>query len=426
MDVFSDPRKNNAEWMKKREATLAKEHPEFVEAAEKLYQFQRDFLKAWGVRTNLVSAETAKEWGERWQYYVPFQRYMGDQFYNTSAKRGFANQKSPYNKARGSTRDIIHPVDSIINNIIRNVNVSVRNDVFLRIAQYVERKGANALWLEKIPPKLAMKTFNLAPVKEATIERLWDIMPGDVAKIGEAAINMLDDLIIQYGRGKAFGNVVTVLRNGKPEFYQINDPQLLDSLTNLAPNDMSGILEAYGQISRFMTANITGLNVVWSIFSNLPRDIVTARVFAKHHGWGKLITGMAEAYVNKAKGDKADPIYLEWLAMGGEPSGVYSADVNVARKERLNLTKGSNTKAARAARARQNANPIRWLEFISNAIESGPRYATYKALREEGIDPHTAFYESMDITTNFRKSGQTGRQINKVVPFFNAGVQGLD
>ena len=259
MDVFSDPRKNNAEWMKKREATLAKEHPEFVEAAEKLYQFQRDFLKAWGVRTNLVSAETAKEWGERWQYYVPFQRYMGDQFYNTSAKRGFANQKSPYNKARGSTRDIIHPVDSIINNIIRNVNVSVRNDVFLRIAQYVERKGANALWLEKIPPKLAMKTFNLAPVKEATIERLWDIMPGDVAKIGEAAINMLDDLIIQYGRGKAFGNfekmlvdVPEPLGETIPDFHnmELRMRQLREAVANDAAGRLDEVRDIVDELER--------------------------------------------------------------------------------------------------------------------------------------------------------------------------------
>lgn len=42
------------------------------------------------------------------------------------------------------------------------------------------------------------------------------------------------------------------------------------------------------------------------------------------------------------------------------------------------------------------------------------------------MKPYEAFYEAMDITVNFRRSGDYSRQVNKVVPFFNASVQGLD
>ena len=69
--------------------------------------------------------------------------------------------------------------------------------------------------------------------------------------------------------------VVTVLKDGKPEFWKINDPLLLASLTNLTPPKMKGVLDAYAVVSRFITGNITGNNLVWSLFSNFPRDLGT-------------------------------------------------------------------------------------------------------------------------------------------------------
>jgi hypothetical protein len=42
------------------------------------------------------------------------------------------------------------------------------------------------------------------------------------------------------------------------------------------------------------------------------------------------------------------------------------------------------------------------------------------------MNAQKAFYEAMDITTNFRKKGIVGKELNKTVQFFNANVQGLD
>ena len=63
---------------------------------------------------------------------------------------------------------------------------------------------------------------------------------------------------------------------------------------------------------------------------------------------------------------------------------------------------------------------------MSDTIEMGPRFSYYKVLRGEGVDSQTAFYEAMDVTTNFRRGGTVSRELNKVVPFFNASVQGID
>ena len=64
--------------------------------------------------------------------------------------------------------------------------------------------------------------------------------------------------------------------------------------------------------------------------------------------------------------------------------------------------------------------------FVSDVVESGPRFATYKLMRQAGLEPQDAFYEAMDITVNFRRGGRLSRELNKVIPFFNASMQGLD
>ena len=42
------------------------------------------------------------------------------------------------------------------------------------------------------------------------------------------------------------------------------------------------------------------------------------------------------------------------------------------------------------------------------------------------LAPNEAFYGAMDITVNFRRGGRISRELNKVIPFFNVSVQGID
>lgn len=144
MRIFADDRKNSKEFMDRRAMELEQQHPEFKEAADRLYQFQRDCRQAWLVDTGLISADTAEQWDKRWQYYVPLNRAVSMKSRGIGAKRGFANQKSPIKKARGSGLDIIHPVDNIINNIVLMVNAGVRNNVMRKITDEAGRLGADA------------------------------------------------------------------------------------------------------------------------------------------------------------------------------------------------------------------------------------------------------------------------------------------
>ena len=739
MRIFADERKNNAAFMEKRAGELEAAHPEFKEAADRLYTFQKQFLKTWAVDTGLLPSEVAEEWAKRWSFYVPLNRAVGKAG-TVGAKRGYANQNSTVRKAIGSGLDIVHPVDNIINNIVKMVNAGVRNNVMLEITAQAKAVGADATFLEEVPAPMKKKTADLTGVKaklhdafgaagigellaeveaesetqarasgqasadiridmddaeryeilkcksiqpqkievdpkfdidfeyleknikseiekplikklrelgylkryktdaievdfeftggglrkslnsQATayggsfadlakvvlnLQKLLDnsvlieihsdkgagtdlenkqlvqtfvmmsafaegnsIVPvqfevkqfvdhanrlylavaltkietgvvgnttpdknqastyllpvssisiadlfskinikdenffkyipdgflsadqidakkralaKDEAKYGkksrassllathglqlparpspassgtsipqtnenvnkknstnsenkksdawskvdEIIESAIDDVLIQYGQGKAHGDVVTVLRNGKQEFWKINDALLLESLTNLSQKKMNGIMEAYAVVSRFMTSNITGNNIIWSIFSNFPRDMMTFFTYSKQKNPLKSFPAMGEAYLNKVTGGNAEtknlPYIKEYYALGGGQTSAYTADVDLAKRARKKLK--HSTKLQSAA---YYANPLNVLSFLSETVESGPRIATYIMMREKGMSPQDAFYESQDITVNFKRGGRLSREFNKAVPFFNASVQGLD
>lgn len=423
MRTFSDDRKNNTAWMNNRQAEIERQHPEFVEISERLYKFWDKFMQTWAVNTGLVDKATYQSWRDRWEYYVPFNRVVNQDGITQGAKRGFANQNSTIKKARGSGRDIVHPVDNMIVNLVKMVNAGVRNNVMVQITTQAQKLKADASFLEKVPMPLTATKMDMTGVKEKLTEMFELSEMTEKAKTEATGyVDALDDILMQYGRGKAHGDVIFVLKNGQPEAWKINDAGLLESLTSMSPKTMDGILDAYAVVSRFMTANITGLNTVWSIFSNLPKDLQSFYVYSPDKNIVKLARGLCSAYLNKFKGANADPLYKEYLALGGGQTSVYTADRNLAKQARKQMKRKSATNRFQKI----NWNPLDWIGFISDTIESGPRYAIFKILRDKGISPQDAFYEAMDITVNFRKGGRVSREMNKVIPFFNANVQGLD
>ncbi len=424
MRTFADDRKNSTAWMNARQEAIEAQHPEFIEISERLYKFWDKFMQTWAVNTGLVDEVTYKSWRKRWEYYVPFNRVVNQDGITQGAKRGFANQNSTIKKARGSGRDIIHPVDNMIANMVKMVNAGVRNNVMVQITNQAQKLHADASFLEQVPMPLKATKMDMTGVKEKLTEMLETGNMSAKDKLEATGyVDSLDDILTQYGRGKAHGDVIFVLKNGQPEAWKINDVGLLHSLTSMSPKTMDGILDAYAVTSRFMTANITGNNLIWSIFSNLPRDMMTLFTYSKSKNPVKVFSGVGSAYINKfVKGDNADPYYKEFLALGGGQTSVYTADKDLTRNARKKMAR----KESKNVFKKFNPNPLDWISFVGNTIESGPRYATYKLCREQGMSEQEAFYESMDITVNFRRGGKVAREINKFIPFFNANVQGLD
>lgn len=429
-NVFANPMQNNAQWMNNRAAELEKEYPEFKAAAERLYEFQNNLLRVYGVETGLVSREMYDEWTKRWQFYVPFNRVIvenSQRGFNTvsnSAKNSYANQGKIIKRAHGSTKTLIHPLENIENNIVRLVKAGLNNQVMATITAAAERGNVDANFIEKVPMPLVQNQYYADALKKRLEKQAeQDLDAGEIDETGFDAmmelIDSIDDVLVQYHEGQAHGDVVSVMKKGKTEYWKVNDPLLLESIASLKPKRIGAIAEAYGVITKMMTSNITGRNFLWAITRNAPKDIGTAVQYMHTKSPAALFGGIAKAYMNSgldAVGAETDPYYQEYLAMGGGKTSVYSADMNLGEKVRKGITdKGLSLRS-----------PFEMIGFISDTIELGPRYACYVAMRNQGMSPQEAFFEACDVTVNFRKGGVLGREINKYIPFFNANIQGID
>lgn len=419
--VFADPRHNNTEWLQNRAAELEEKHPEFKPVSENLYQFLNNVNEVWGVKTGLLSQDTVDAWNKQWQYYVPFQRRMEDAGKKSlkGSKNGFANQSAGIHSTRGgSGRQIIEPITSIENYVINLVNAGVRNNVMREITQTATMfDGNTAQFLVREREPLQKKTVETADFKKQLAEALD--MEGELTSEIEDIIEKMPDIITQYGRGHNTGNRVEVMVNGKPQTWRVTDPQLLESLVSMNPKTRNGALGIYQNCSRFIVGNITGNNILWSLTSNFPRDLVTYYTFAKTKNPIKLFGNLGSSYVQKTKdllGGQTSQYYEEYLAMGGGHTSYYSSDV------------GTNAKILEKVHPtwKTYMNPMTYVSALADTIEFGPRYATYKLAREQGYTPEEAMFQAVDITVNFARGGTTSRELNVIFPFFNASLQGID
>ena len=413
--VFADDRKNNAQWMENRIAEIEAEHPEFIEAADRLYKFESDFMWTYAVGEGLISADAYKAMQKENPCYVPFFR------------AGFKERGNSLFKAKGSGRDLIHPVDNIIDNITKLQNAAARNAVMLQLRREAVRSKADALFMEKMPDPKVPVEVDLRGIKDRLYNETHDIAGIEIAPEMQDAlqevIGSIDDTMTQFQLGKAKPNrgEIKILVAGKPEFWKINDPLLLSSITSMDYRNASKVITAFGAVSRFITSNITGNNVIWSIFSNAPRDLQTLLTYSMAtKNPGKMLQGVADTYlnyINNARGKSVDPLFSEYLAMGGEGAPVWSGSKDYVKDMR---------KLISSTREHPEMNPLKWAMFVSDMIEMGPRFATYKMCREAGMNPQKAFYAAMDITVNFRRNGINSKTLNQFIPFFNAGVQATD
>lgn len=413
--VFADDRKNNAQWMENRIAEIEAEHPEFIEAADRLYKFESDFMWTYAVGEGLISADAYKAMQKENPCYVPFFR------------AGFKERGNSLFKAKGSGRDLIHPVDNIIDNITKLQNAAARNAVMLQLRREAVRSKADALFMEKMPDPKVPVEVDLRGIKDRLYNETHDIAGIEIAPEMQDAlqevIGSIDDTMTQFQLGKAKPNrgEIKILVAGKPEFWKINDPLLLSSITSMDYRNASKVITAFGSVSRFITSNITGNHVTWSVFSNAPRDLQTLLTYSMAtKNPGKMLQGVADTYlnyINNARGKSVDPLFSEYLAMGGEGAPVWSGSKDYVKDMR---------KLISSTREHPEMNPLKWAMFVSDMIEMGPRFATYKMCREAGMNPQKAFYAAMDITVNFRRNGINSKTLNQFIPFFNAGVQATD
>lgn len=356
-------------------------NPTFKSAAKDIHRFQ-DYMLAELVNNGILKPETYHLLRNKYPNYVPFFRDFSaesmDGFFFSS--KGFVNVANPIKRFRGSTRDIIDPLESIVKNTYQFYNAIERNHVGVTFAKLAKKPGIGTI-----------------------VEEVRGNRPA-----------------------KSTDNTFSVWVKGKKVVYETT-PELAQTMKMMNKDTSNFITKILQYPASWLRAGST-VTAGFAI-TNALRDTISAGVFSKH-GFLPVV----DTFRGLAHFLKKDQLYWDYVKSGGAHAAMVSLDRDYlsGHLRELFSRKSTLSKVAR--------NPMEVLRAISEATEVATRLGEfsnarkgytglYSRLTKTNLNPKSlgeASIASRDITLDFSRTGTHTKTANKVVAFFNATIQGGD
>ena len=425
--VFADDSINDKEFISKEIKRLEKAYPEFKKTAEELYSWYKSFIYEYGVKSGLLSKEQYKALNEKYPCYVPFNRNADGG--SKGVKKSVANQKAPIMRAKGSGLEILSPLESITQKVAQFMNAADRNAVMQDIANKADNVEGLGYLLEQVPPDMMPVTVSTESIKKGINE--WYKEQSENGNLPDDFTDTIDEIIgdtvTQFVQSNNQGrNVVWVYRKGKKTLYQVHDPNLLTALTGLNKPQFGAFTRAVGNITRLFKVLTTGGNFAWSITSNTPRDFNSAYKYSVEKNPIKFTVDYVRAVISafsQVRGDKASDIVKLYKTVGG---GYNNSLIYNSKELKTTMSELIKKDESYLKHFISRFNLIEAIEQLADFIETAPRLAEFKRVYEQTGDTQKALLAAEEITVNFNRSGSKSKVIDQYIPYFNAGIQGVN
>ena len=407
------------------DAMVDLETPAFRKAFDEYQTWNRGVLD-FAQRLGLINVDNRKLW-QRSQY-LPFYRVNQPVAGN---KAGVQGNWSGIKALTGGTGNLNDVLGNMIQNAASLMSAAVRNEARVKIADMADRQRGGGRFMVRIPKEDRKVRLSKDQIHDAALRALG-VSPA-AARMGQIpdslqhAIALMEvtfakqpALLDFWIPGQApFGDtVVAVLRNGKPDFYEVADPLLYRALSSLTRPGKHWLTRALSQVRRVGQATVT-LTPSFMI-ANLARDSIMGGVLSRH-GFKPFIDSIRGMQSRLKK----DATYREFIANGGGFSS-YLLDETAFRKHlaRFYTKKGINYRMV----VDTPGKALYALETIADAFEMSTRLGEFHRARAAGEHPRHAAYSAREVSTDFAMRGdsQTLGFLYDSVMFLKAGVNGLD
>ena len=419
--VYADKDLQDKDSIIERIARYERENPTFHDTAQQIYGYNRNLMQL-AVQSGLLAQDLVDALNEKYPHYVPLYRVMDDKdSKGTKAKRGYANQRSPISKFKGSGRDIYSPIENIMLNTEKFTKSCMRNDVMTAFADYIDFNEDMGWAAEKVTERKFLDTVSTKDIAEKlksfNSEKLDSMNEMEVEDLLSEVTDFIGDFTSQWKTAAYQGrNVVSVMRGGKREYYEIHDKDLLRCLENLNSNQTNFVIKALGGATTAFKVLTTGSNPIFGV-TNVQRDILSGYVSSTTTNNPFVY---AKDYVKSLyEAVRATEGYKQYIREGGGYSDAISRDTSRLRKTEAQLIKTTN-------------NMKRFANFLGGLVprlvesgESASRYAEYKRAKEQGIEALEAIRKSQEITVNFARGGSVVKVIDIAIPYFRASINSM-
>ena len=319
--------------------------------------------------------------------YIPFDRVISPEPVKGGApvsKKRFTKAKAPIKRIKGSELDIANPIESVIKNTYKIMDIAERNTI-----------AKNTVDLRRVlPDEISPMKATMRPIK---------VTKKEVGK---------DTVIFRPSQFEPKGNVLTVYENGKPKYYKVSK-NLHQAMTGLNETSSNLVTKVLSQPAKWLR---TGATITPEFMLRNPiRDQFTA-LMQTNFGFKPFYDTLgAMADVVKKSG-----AYNDWLRSGGAHSGF----VEMSRPNLKRIYKSLQSPTGR--KVLKKLNIITSAQDISQLFEQATRVGAFKRARKRGLSAVEAGFESREATLDFARRGSQTKDINSTLAFFNAGLQATD
>lgn len=341
--------------------------PEMEAARKELVAYSNRRLDTL-VESGVLSKGQVDTMRSKWQNYMPLNRVFDDAKveFQSGLGKSFVNVGDPIQKLKGSNREVIDPIESMIKNTFKTEMAAGRNKVGRQLSSLAKDDVDSLL----------------------------------VRKLAE-------------GEDVGRKNVVNILENGEKIYFEVT-PEVYKALKGMGKETSNLLIKALQAPASVLRAGAT-LTPEFAL-RNPMRDIVQA--FINSESGFNPITDFAAGLASYIK--KGD-LYKSFLENNGGYGNIISMDRNSHREIVNRMLKETPT-----GKFVNIVNPQSWLRVlrsISDATESATKIGEFRAALRSGATPQEAAYRARDLM-DFARAGSSIRQANKVVAFLNANIQG--
>lgn len=359
------------------EQRIGPEFGKLKQTLQELYNYQDNLVQEYLVKTGVMSPEQYAAMRGQNQAYIPFKRVQDtvEELLTGVPQRkgaGSVSKQDVIKGIRGSDRDIVDPLESIVENTYKIVGLGKRQEVARAIVSLADS------------------------LPEGTIRKLADAeqVAGD--------------------------EVISLFQNGKKVRFAVPQ-EIADAAKGLSEEQLNMLVRMFQVPTSVFRASATGANPEF-LFPNVLRDASSAFVNAGANPLG-FVRGMARMM-------KRDDLYKEFLRAGGKTSRV-ALDRPVIKKTVGQITRKGTGKALEVTKPSQWLKALQTLGEYSevptrlNVFEKELTRSIKQGFsREEAIA--RAAYQAQQATVNFARRGSKTQSLNAVYAFLNARAQGTD
>lgn len=427
-------------------------NPDFDALAKEVYQWNDDVLQ-YAVDGGYLSAETAEKFRALNQNYVPFHRLFevgANEFPELGSGMGAglqASSPSSFKKLRGSAREVINPMESMVRNASAIFAATERNRVGQTLLKLWDQDAKNLgkFMREVKAPQQGTNVSAGEVVGLRNLKRELEAMGVDLQAAGinegdlRGLLDALPDVTVIRNRSlpqQGTNTIAVKTADGKTRFLELT-PTMYQAWTGLHSDDVVGWVKALGTFAQSLRLGATTFSAAFHA-RNMIRDSFSAALVSRVGSKPllNLLDGMA-AWFNR-------PLVEEWIRSGGSQGlqanllspGGYKREV---QKVMRGLTPAMRKNTWAPARMFQVAgdyirSPFELLSKLSEQSEMFVRLSEYKRAKKvysrrnpgwsaSDVQRRAAF-ESRDLL-DFSMSGSGWvRNFRRIVPFYGTKLTG--